>query len=138
MFPLLLLRSLLGIQLLMLVSVVLGTQAESNGTVSTIPTLSGCKTSCGDLTFSYPFGIGPDCSRGGDFELTCDESAQPPALLLHDGYRVSLQFEQIYLDQFSIYYPSKLWCSHIQHVVAFSWDFIYTWFYPDEYHWLRL
>ncbi|TKW03850.1 hypothetical protein SEVIR_7G069550v4 [Setaria viridis] len=85
MFPLLLLRSLLGIQLLMLVSVVLGSQAESNGTVSTIPTLSGCQTSCGDLTFSYPFGIGPNCSRGGDFQLTCNESAQPPTLLLHDG-----------------------------------------------------
>jgi len=78
----LLLRALLGIQLVAAASeVVLGSQ-KGNGTV---PSVAGCKTSCGDLTFSYPFGIGARCSRGPEFALTCNESAQPPILLFRDG-----------------------------------------------------
>nr|TKW03816.1 hypothetical protein SEVIR_7G068645v2 [Setaria viridis] len=129
MFPLLLLRSLLGIQLLMLVSVVLGSQAESNGTVSTIPTLSGCKTSCGDLTFSYPFGIWPNCSRGGDFELTCNESAQPPTLLLHDGItQVAYNIVTVDTGSYSssryigINFPYTIPVSYGVHTYNMSWN----------------
>ncbi|KAG2652524.1 hypothetical protein PVAP13_1NG358638 [Panicum virgatum] len=43
--------------------------------------LAHCPTSCGDVKFSYPFGIGPGCFRQG-LELTCDHTDRPPRLLL--------------------------------------------------------
>uniref|UniRef100_A0A453MNB4 Wall-associated receptor kinase galacturonan-binding domain-containing protein n=1 Tax=Aegilops tauschii subsp. strangulata TaxID=200361 RepID=A0A453MNB4_AEGTS len=43
--------------------------------------LAHCITGCGDIDFSYPFGIGPGCFRQG-FELTCDHSTKHPKLYL--------------------------------------------------------
>uniref|UniRef100_A0A0D9WCF7 Protein kinase domain-containing protein n=1 Tax=Leersia perrieri TaxID=77586 RepID=A0A0D9WCF7_9ORYZ len=43
--------------------------------------LAHCPSSCGDVGFSYPYGIGPGCFRRG-FELTCDNTTHPPTLFL--------------------------------------------------------
>ncbi|XP_062222682.1 wall-associated receptor kinase-like 6 [Phragmites australis] len=43
--------------------------------------LAHCHSQCGNISISYPFGIGPDCFRQG-FELTCDTNTRPPTLFL--------------------------------------------------------
>ncbi|XP_072986676.1 wall-associated receptor kinase 5-like [Typha latifolia] len=46
--------------------------------------LSSCQTTCGNINFSYPFGIDQGCFLEG-FNLTCDKISQPPKLFLGDG-----------------------------------------------------
>ncbi|XP_044954659.1 wall-associated receptor kinase 3-like [Hordeum vulgare subsp. vulgare] len=43
--------------------------------------LAHCITRCGDIDFSYPFGIGAGCYRQG-FDLTCNHSTKHPKLFL--------------------------------------------------------
>ncbi|KAK1437482.1 hypothetical protein QVD17_03273 [Tagetes erecta] len=38
----------------------------------------GCQTKCGNVTISYPFGIGPNCSINPWFDITCNTSFSPP------------------------------------------------------------
>jgi hypothetical protein len=59
-----------------------GVVVTSQGSSNTPP---GCPGSCGKLTFDYPFGIGSNCFRSPDFNLTCDNTTQPPRLYLRDG-----------------------------------------------------
>ncbi|VAH53080.1 unnamed protein product [Triticum turgidum subsp. durum] len=49
--------------------------------------LPGCPEACGSIAVPYPFGFRQGCFRTG-FNLTCDETRQPPKLLVGDGAEV--------------------------------------------------
>uniref|UniRef100_A0A0D9X9F3 Protein kinase domain-containing protein n=1 Tax=Leersia perrieri TaxID=77586 RepID=A0A0D9X9F3_9ORYZ len=71
----------------------LSASRDSESTSSTYGELLGvaaaagtanCSTHCGNIRFSYPFGVEPGCYHDG-FNLTCDRSHQSPKLFLGDG-----------------------------------------------------
>uniref|UniRef100_K3YYT1 Protein kinase domain-containing protein n=1 Tax=Setaria italica TaxID=4555 RepID=K3YYT1_SETIT len=71
---------LTGIKLLLMC--LLLPRVAAGGGILSVPSnasLAHCPTSCGNVSFSYPFGTEPGCYRQG-FELTCDDSTRPPRL----------------------------------------------------------
>uniref|UniRef100_A0ACD5ZL55 Uncharacterized protein n=1 Tax=Avena sativa TaxID=4498 RepID=A0ACD5ZL55_AVESA len=80
-----------------------GVQAEAGvarnqqQSIRNFPT-AGCPTTCGKLTFDFPFGVGPGCFRQPDMELICDNTTGPSArLFLKD--RVTEIVSNIYASQ---------------------------------------
>jgi hypothetical protein len=64
----------------------------SGGAAAPTPTprraisLPGCDTTCGNLSVSYPFGMGSARCYWPGFNLTCDRRSNPPRLMLgNDG-----------------------------------------------------
>ncbi|WVZ51315.1 hypothetical protein U9M48_002469 [Paspalum notatum var. saurae] len=67
--------------------------------------LPGCDTTCGSVKVPYPFGIGANCSLPG-FNLTCDDTHDPPWLLLSHGAGSTvptLHVRKIYLGNGTVY-----------------------------------
>ena len=71
---------LVGLLLLLIASsVVLAAAAATdvNGEAK-----EGCLNRCGDVSIPYPFGTNDHCSLSSDFLVTCNDSSNPPKLLL--------------------------------------------------------
>ncbi|KAK1400810.1 putative EGF-like calcium-binding, wall-associated receptor kinase, galacturonan-binding protein [Heracleum sosnowskyi] len=64
----------LVLQIIVLVLLFIQQASAQNASVAK----PGCKEKCGDVTISYPFGIGTGCSAEKRFKIHCDTTFNPP------------------------------------------------------------
>ena len=70
--------------------VVTAVLALSSNTSRAAETLrDGCPDHCGDVAIPYPFGIGADCYFDERFNITCDDSTNPPKAFLFTNMNVT-------------------------------------------------
>ncbi|OQU80972.1 hypothetical protein SORBI_3007G215800 [Sorghum bicolor] len=76
---------------LALAAVLVATLPSGGAAAPAVTTATGllgsnhCTRSCGNISIPYPFGVEPGCYHAAWFNLTCDDSYQPPKLFLGDG-----------------------------------------------------
>ncbi|XAR72556.1 Non-specific serine/threonine protein kinase, partial [Bertholletia excelsa] len=68
----------------------------------------GCKDKCRYITVPYPFGIERGCYLHEPFELTCNESFQPPSLHFVNGNKFGI--EKIYTNKVAILNKVQPYC----------------------------
>lgn len=64
-----------------LISLVVGAIEAASDQALPPQALPGCPGRCGNLTIPYPFGIGEGCYLRERFNITCNQSTQPPTAL---------------------------------------------------------
>ncbi|KAH6781362.1 hypothetical protein C2S51_006655 [Perilla frutescens var. frutescens] len=67
----------------------------------------GCPERCADLTISYPFGVGSNCSLGPSFDITCNTSTNPPKPYL-SIFKNPMQLIEIKPSQIRVTLPDLL------------------------------
>lgn len=74
-------KAKMAIQLVL--QIILAVVVFIQGASATSIAKPGCPETCGNVTISYPFGIGTGCSAVKSFEIYCDNTFNPPKPFLN-------------------------------------------------------